>query len=65
MAKQDFPARRAEPGWEGVYNDVGGVQVRLKADTEGLVHPKDEQEARIADELGLPVARESKAEAKS
>lgn len=42
-----------------------GVQKTFKADDSGVVHPRNIEEARIADAYGLPVARSAqKAEEK-
>lgn len=64
MAPETFAPRRASPNAEFVYNDYAG-QVHLRADEEGIVQPKNANEERIADELGLPVARKVLAEQKA
>lgn len=56
----DIPARQAEPGWMGEWRDERGRVVTLKADKEGLVHPRDHTEARAAEAFGLRVAGKSK-----
>lgn len=59
MADQ-FDPRRAEPGQVFTYVDVEGAEHNFRADDEGVVRPKNADEARTADLFGLPVARSAK-----
>lgn len=52
--------RRADPGAEIKSQTILGVSVRLHADDDGVVriHNADQQE--VADQMQLPVVRETK-----
>ena len=58
----EFDPRRAEPGQVFTYVDVEGKEHNFRASDEGVVHPKNADEARTADLFSLPVARSVKAE---
>lgn len=64
-AKPDFDPRRAEPGQAFEYADTAGDLQHFRADDEGVVRPRNAEEARIADTFDLPVARTVKAEEKA
>jgi hypothetical protein len=55
-----FDPRRAEPGQVFTYVDAQGREHNFRADDEGVVHPKNADEASTADLFGLPVARSAK-----
>jgi hypothetical protein len=40
---------------------LDGVQKTLKADADGVVHPKSNEDVALADAFGLPVAQKAKA----
>ena len=46
--------RQGEPGVRYTYHDQWAGEVNLKADDKGVVHPKNDDEDRAADALGLP-----------
>lgn len=65
MAKEQFEPRRAsEAGQVYTFNDADG-EVTLRADDEGVIHPKSEAHVRAADAFDLPVARKAMAEEKA
>ena len=51
-----WPARRAAPGSRMTYHDRAAGEIHLDADEAGLVPIASDDEARVADDLGLPVA---------
>lgn len=53
----EFDPRRASPGEAFEFTDAEGTIHRFAADDEGVVHPSNAEEVRIADARGLPVAR--------
>lgn len=61
----EYEPRRAEPGQRFEWRDEFGRSVRLAADDEGVLRPSSEQEKRLADAFGLPVARKVLAEDKA
>ncbi len=65
MPKDEFDPRRAAPGERFVFNDVGGDRVTGTADDDGVLHPRNEAEVRMADAFGLPVARKVLTEQKA
>jgi hypothetical protein len=62
--KPEFEPRRAEPGQEFTFNDAEGT-LELRADDQGVVHPKDAREVLALDAFDLPVARKVLAEQKA
>ena len=64
--KPEFEPRRAEEADQVFdYNSAGGELIRIKADKDGIVRPKSEDEKRAADAFDLPVARKVAAAEKS
>jgi hypothetical protein len=56
----EFDPRRAKPGQVFTYVDVEGREHDFSADDDGVVRPKNADEARTADLFDLPVARSAK-----
>jgi hypothetical protein len=52
-----FEPRRADPGQEFGYTTLEGDQRTLKADSDGIVRPKDQADQDVLDSFALPHAR--------
>ena len=58
--RTEFKPRRAEPGQVFDYNGAEGEKIRIRADDDGVIHPRNDAERRAADAFGLPVAAKAK-----
>lgn len=56
----EFDPRRADEGQSFEWADTEGTAHTMKADADGVLRPRNADEARIADLFGLPVARSVK-----
>jgi hypothetical protein len=63
--KPSFAPRRAKPGQTFDYTDMEGNQQRLKADSKGVVTPKDQRGQDVLDAFDLPQARVAASKAKA
>jgi hypothetical protein len=61
----EYQPRRARSGQTFTYTDAEGYQVELRANDEGVVEPRNDQEVAVLDGYELPVARKVVAERKA
>lgn len=53
----EFAPRRAEPGQRFGYTTSDGRQREIRADEDGVVHPRSADDVAVLDTFALPEAR--------
>jgi hypothetical protein len=63
MAKHAFPARQGEPKAVYGFTDAAGESRELRADSEGVIRPKDREDERVLESFGLDVIESEREDA--